>query len=102
MKSHLDEIWKNENELERGEEGVAKRNARERRRVEAVNYAFTRLRRLIPLETRGKRVSKVKTLQKAIEYIAELQHLLQLEMETEAGCHEGYCDKYYFNRYNAG
>lgn len=29
---------------------VAKRNARERRRVQAVNNAFTRLRKAVPLE----------------------------------------------------
>jgi hypothetical protein len=55
---------------------VARRNARERRRVQSVNSAFLNLRRSIPIENRNKRVSKVKTLQKAIEYIAALQHLL--------------------------
>ncbi|CAG0884984.1 unnamed protein product [Darwinula stevensoni] len=55
---------------------VARRNARERRRVQAVNGAFTRLRNVLPLENRGKRVSKVKTLQRAIDYIAHLASLL--------------------------
>ncbi|XP_069683154.1 uncharacterized protein [Periplaneta americana] len=56
---------------------VARRNARERRRVQAVNTAFSRLRKVVPLENnRGKRVSKVKTLHKAIEYISQLQDLL--------------------------
>ncbi|GAB6027553.1 hypothetical protein CHUAL_001798 [Chamberlinius hualienensis] len=55
---------------------VEKRNARERRRVEAVNSAFARLRKSVPLENRNKRVSKVKTLQKAIEYINYLQDVL--------------------------
>ncbi|KAJ8976695.1 hypothetical protein NQ317_005912 [Molorchus minor] len=57
---------------------VARRNARERRRVQAVNTAFVRLRKAVPIEnTRGKRVSKVKTLQNAIEYIRALQRILQ-------------------------
>lgn len=52
---------------------VAKRNARERRRVHAVNQAFVRLRKAIPFENkRGKRISKVRVLQKAIDYIKNL------------------------------
>ncbi|KAJ8952427.1 hypothetical protein NQ318_014519 [Aromia moschata] len=57
---------------------VARRNARERRRVQAVNTAFVRLRKAVPVQnTRGKRISKVKTLQNAIEYIRALQRILQ-------------------------
>ncbi|XP_076066013.1 uncharacterized protein LOC143039630 [Oratosquilla oratoria] len=57
---------------------VARRNARERRRVQAVNVAFARLRRYVPFpSSRGKRVSKVKTLQSTIDYIYHLQDLLQ-------------------------
>ena len=56
---------------------VARRNARERRRVQAVNSAFQRLRKCVPTENnRNKRLSKVKTLQKAIEYIDSLSELL--------------------------
>lgn len=55
---------------------VAKRNARERRRVQAVNGAFSKLRKHIPYENRNKRLSKVKTLKIAIEYIHCLQDLL--------------------------
>nr|CAD7440060.1 unnamed protein product [Timema bartmani] len=56
---------------------VARRNARERRRVQAVNTAFVRLRKVVPVDNnRGKRVSKVKTLRRAIEYIGQLQKLL--------------------------
>jgi len=55
---------------------VAKRNARERRRVQAVNQAFYRLRRSVPIENRNKRVSKVKTLQRAIDYIRKLERIL--------------------------
>ncbi len=52
---------------------VSRRNARERRRVQAVNNAFKTLRSYIPYENRNKRLSKVKTLQKAIDYIHHLQ-----------------------------
>ena len=39
---------------------VQRRNARERRRVQAVNNAFVRLRRYIPYENKHKRLSKVR------------------------------------------
>ena len=56
---------------------VAKRNARERRRVHAVNQAFLQLRKAIPFENkRGKRVSKVRVLQKAIDYINNLHGMV--------------------------
>ncbi|XP_035210236.1 protein atonal homolog 7-like [Stegodyphus dumicola] len=55
---------------------VARRNARERRRVQAVNTAFSRLRKCVPAENRNKRMSKVKTLHRAIEYIQMLQEML--------------------------
>ncbi|XP_056635454.1 achaete-scute homolog 1a-like [Diorhabda sublineata] len=56
---------------------VARRNARERRRVQAVNMAFVRLRKAIPYQNaRGKRISKVKTLKNAIKYIQELEIIL--------------------------
>ncbi|XP_001949172.2 helix-loop-helix protein 2 isoform X1 [Acyrthosiphon pisum] len=59
---------------------VARRNARERRRVQAVNWAFARLRKVVPLEeNKSKRMSKVKTLQMAIEYINQLQGVLSLQ-----------------------
>lgn len=53
---------------------VEKRNARERRRVEAVNTAFLKLRRAVPVDNkRGKRVSKVKILTRAIDYILNMK-----------------------------
>ncbi|CAL1539877.1 unnamed protein product, partial [Lymnaea stagnalis] len=55
---------------------VAKRNARERKRVQAVNSAFSKLRKHVPYEPRHKRLSKVKTLRFAIEYIRRLQELI--------------------------
>ncbi|KAH7939614.1 hypothetical protein HPB52_014999 [Rhipicephalus sanguineus] len=63
---------------------VARRNARERRRVQAVNSAFCRLRKCVPIENRAKRLSKVKTLHKAIEYIYALQDLLD-KADEDAG-----------------
>ena len=58
---------------------VAKRNERERMRVRAVNGSFNKLRNLIPsINYRKKRTSKVKTIQKALEYIALLQKQLNL------------------------
>ncbi|RWS06778.1 achaete-scute 1a-like protein [Dinothrombium tinctorium] len=63
---------------------VARRNARERRRVQAVNSAFARLRKAVPVENRTKRLSKVKTLQRAIEYINNLMNLLKKADELEA------------------
>ncbi|KAK9875814.1 hypothetical protein WA026_009600 [Henosepilachna vigintioctopunctata] len=57
---------------------VEKRNLRERNRVQAVNFAFNRLRKAVPIQhARGKRISKVKTLQNAINYIKDLEELLQ-------------------------
>ena len=88
---------------------VEKRNARERRRVHAVNTAFVRLRKTIPFENkagnikglattwitrdimfqmaifyiliiipqRGKRISKVRVLQKAIDYICSMRDTIK-------------------------
>ena len=65
---------------------MAKRNARERRRVQAVNSAFVQLRKCVPFENRNKRLSKVKTLQKAIEYIEDLTRTLSsLDPDYEMG-----------------
>lgn len=55
---------------------VARRNARERRRVQSVNSAFLRLRRVVPHENKHKRLSKVKTLRFAIDYIRYLQEMI--------------------------
>ncbi|RWS23319.1 achaete-scute 1a-like protein, partial [Leptotrombidium deliense] len=62
---------------------VARRNARERKRVQAVNSAFSRLQKAVPTENQSKRLSKVKTLQKAIEYISDLMDLLDKANEIE-------------------
>ncbi|EDO31750.1 predicted protein, partial [Nematostella vectensis] len=48
---------------------VARRNARERKRVKLVNDGFMRLRKHVPTDPKNKKLSKVKTLRSAIEYI---------------------------------
>ncbi len=62
----------------RAPEVTRRRNARERRRVECVNSAFGELQRALPLSGRRRRVSKVKTLRQAIQYIDHLRTLIQL------------------------
>jgi achaete-scute complex protein len=73
---------------------VARRNARERRRVQSVNNAFIRLRRHIPHENKKKRMSKVKTLRTAIDYIQQMQAMIaeydRRHAATSAGA-QGYC-----------
>ena len=57
---------------------VQKRNARERKRVDAVNDEFTKLRRLIPLSAATcKRISKENILHFSIAYIRGLQRMLR-------------------------
>lgn len=70
---------------------VARRNARERNRVKQVNNGFAALREHIPeeiaevFETVGagrgsvKKLSKVETLRMAVEYIRNLEELLQFD-----------------------
>ncbi|CAD7091339.1 unnamed protein product [Hermetia illucens] len=72
-------------------QAVARRNARERRRVKQVNDGFTALRQHIPEEVavafeaagngRGtsKKLSKVETLRMAVEYIRSLERLLEID-----------------------
>lgn len=62
---------------------VARRNARERRRVKMVNDGFLRLRRHVPTDPKNKKLSKVKTLRLAIEYIHHLQQLLQSDSSKQ-------------------
>uniref|UniRef100_A0A8D8ZD75 Achaete-scute complex protein T5 n=1 Tax=Cacopsylla melanoneura TaxID=428564 RepID=A0A8D8ZD75_9HEMI len=64
---------------------TVRRNARERRRVQAVNEAFCKLRRLVPqvrIKDRSKRLSKLKTLASAMEYIAILSDILSAHHES--------------------
>ena len=61
---------------------VLRRNARERNRVKQVNHGFTALRNHIPGAAKNKKLSKVDTLRRAMEYIQSLQQ--QLEEHSEA------------------
>ena len=56
---------------------ISRRNARERNRVKEVNNGFTVLRQHIPGAATTKKISKVDTLKQAVEYIQNLQVLLE-------------------------
>jgi len=55
---------------------VARRNARERNRVKQVNCGFEMLRSHIPSASKAKKMSKVDTLRHAVEYIQNLQRMV--------------------------
>ena len=55
---------------------VARRNQRERNRVKQVNCGFEMLRAHIPSAAKQKKMSKVDTLRHAVEYIQNLQVML--------------------------
>lgn len=55
---------------------VARRNARERNRVKQVNCGFEMLRSHIPSAAKAKKMSKVDTLRHAVEYIQNLQKMI--------------------------
>ncbi|XP_028649291.1 transcription factor ATOH7-like [Erpetoichthys calabaricus] len=61
-------------------ENTAKRrlaaNARERRRMQGLNVAFDRLRRVVPQWGQDKKLSKYETLQMALSYIGALNRIL--------------------------
>ena len=60
---------------------IAKRNARERNRVKQVNNGFDTLREHLPLDDviDKNKMSKVDTLRNAIDYIKQLNQLLQCD-----------------------
>ena len=61
----------------RSPEGIQRRNEAERARVKATNEAFENLRKFIPNgEFKGKKKSKLETLQTAIEHINNLMMVL--------------------------
>ncbi|VDK65871.1 unnamed protein product [Gongylonema pulchrum] len=65
---------------------VAKRNARERTRVHAVNQAFVTLKYHLPaVRSNTKRVSKLKILRAAISYITALTDMLHVSL-TDFTC----------------
>ncbi|KAJ6661563.1 hypothetical protein lerEdw1_013802 [Lerista edwardsae] len=61
-------------------ESAAKRrlaaNARERRRMQGLNIAFDRLRKVVPQWGQEKKLSKYETLQMALSYIMALTRIL--------------------------
>lgn len=57
-------------------------NARERKRMEGLNTAFDRLRKVVPQWGQDKKLSKYETLQMALSYIMALNRIL-----TEARRH---------------
>ncbi|XP_061490315.1 transcription factor ATOH7 [Rhineura floridana] len=61
-------------------ESTAKRrlaaNARERRRMQGLNTAFDRLRKVVPQWGQDKKLSKYETLQMALSYIMALTRIL--------------------------
>ena len=61
----------------RSPEGIQRRAEAERARVKATNHAFDELRNFVPNgEYKGKKKSKLETLQAAIEYINSLSEIL--------------------------
>lgn len=55
---------------------VVRRNERERNRVKQVNMGFEKLRQHVPRGAKNKKMSKVDTLRSAVDYIKQLQTLL--------------------------
>ncbi|XP_059804083.1 transcription factor ATOH7-like [Hypanus sabinus] len=65
--------------VERAETCVRRRmaaNARERRRMQGLNTAFDRLRKVVPQWGQDKKLSKYETLQMALSYIMALTRIL--------------------------
>ncbi|GMS84348.1 hypothetical protein PENTCL1PPCAC_6523 [Pristionchus entomophagus] len=55
----------------------ARRNERERKRVDQVNKGFHDLRDRVPLVAQNKKMSKVETLRQATKYIQQLKAILE-------------------------
>ena len=60
-------------------------NARERQRMRQINAAFDRLRRVVPRDWNGGKLSKYDTLQMATLYIQVLRELLLTSREELTG-----------------
>ena len=68
---------------------VARRNQRERNRVKQVNCGFEMLRAHIPSAAKQKKMSKVDTLRHAVEYIQNLQVMLN-EKKSSSNLENGF------------
>ena len=73
---------------------VAKRNARERRRVQAVNQAFIQLRKAIPIESK---VKKIKMYQITVDYTWNHFILNSNILGMLFPCHEKYEVNYLYS-----
>ncbi|KAJ7419156.1 Protein atonal 7 [Pitangus sulphuratus] len=87
-------------------ENAAKRrlaaNARERRRMQGLNTAFDRLRKVVPQWGQDKKLSKYETLQMALSYIMALTRILA-EAErysTERDWISLHCEHFHPESYN--
>ncbi|GMT14855.1 hypothetical protein PFISCL1PPCAC_6152, partial [Pristionchus fissidentatus] len=60
----------------------ARRNERERKRVNQVNLGFHQLRDRVPLVAQNKKMSKVETLRQATRYIQQLKTMLESANST--------------------
>lgn len=58
---------------------MSKRNARERRRVKMINLGYETLRLHVPGGAENKKLSKVDTLRRAVDYIKYLQTVLDMD-----------------------
>jgi hypothetical protein len=58
---------------------MSKRNARERRRVKMINLGYETLRLHVPGGAENKKLSKVDTLRRAVDYIKYLQTVLDVD-----------------------
>lgn len=65
-------------------QAVSRRNERERNRVKMVNMGFETLREHVPNGKKNKKMSKVETLRSAVEYIRQLQKMLEDDQAVSA------------------
>ncbi|KAI4898030.1 hypothetical protein NFI96_003274 [Prochilodus magdalenae] len=76
-------------------EGAARRrmaaNARERKRMQGLNTAFDRLRKVVPQWGQDKKLSKYETLQMALSYIVALNRILT-DSSTHSSPHRQWLD----------
>ncbi len=63
---------------------IARRNERERNRVKTINGTFAKLRQHLPTPGKAKKLSKVQILKSAIQYIHQLQGILESQDEEHA------------------
>lgn len=82
---------------------MSKRNARERRRVKMINLGYETLRLHVPGGAENKKLSKVDTLRRAVDYIKYLQTVLDsdepcgsprdIKLESQSSYEEEVCSQ---------